>query len=378
MLLETTWDYKHLDQKGHTIVEYVWIGGTGQDLRSKARTLKGDITCVSQCPIWNYDGSSCYQALTEKSEVDLIPVALFDDPFRGGPNKLVLCETQYADKTPTASNFRHLARKLFTEKNVEEHEPWFGIEQEYILTKKIGTQLDWPIGWTPGEFPGPQGMYYCGQGAKYVFGREISDAHMKACLAAGVQIYGTNAEVFPGQWEFQIGTSRGIDIGDHLWMARFLLRRVAEKFGIDVTFEPKPYDKWNGSGGHTNYSTKGTREDVDMKNILQHLESLSQYHKTFFGMYGENNEKRLSGKYETSSFDKFSYGTMNRAASVRIPQTTKDSGKGYYEDRRPAANLDPYVVCGLIFSATCLGGVHVDDYVNQYAAFKEAKKRYSE
>jgi len=201
---------------------------------------------------------------------------------------------------------------------------------------------------------------------------------MKACLAAGVQIYGTNAEVFPGQWEFQIGTSRGIDIGDHLWMARFLLRRVAEKFGIDVTFEPKPFDKWNGSGGHTNYSTKGTREDVDMKNILQHLESLSQYHKVFFGLYGEGNEKRLSGKYETSSFDKFSYGTMNRAASVRIPQTTKDSGRGYYEDRRPAANLDPYVVCGLIFSATCLGGLHVDDYLNQYTAFKEAKKRYSE
>jgi glutamine synthetase len=376
MLQETSWDYRNLDQKGKTIVEYIWIGGSGGDLRSKSRTINGPVNSVKDLPKWNYDGSSTRQALTESSEVDLIPVALFDDPFRGGNNKLVLCEAQYADGTPAATNFRHLARRVFTNENVEEHQPWFGIEQEYILTKRIGSQIDWPLGWTPGEFVGPQGMYYCGLGAKYVFGREISDAHYKACLAAGIDIYGTNAEVFPGQWEFQVGTSVGINIGDHLWVARWLLKRVAEKFGVDVTFEPKPFEGWNGSGGHTNYSTKGTREDKDMKCILEQLGHLEKHHKTFFALYGEGNEKRLSGKYETSSYESFSWGVMSRKASVRIPQATKDEGRGYYEDRRPAANLDPYIISGLIFSATCLGGVHIDDFVTQYNRFQSEKHKY--
>ena len=267
-MLTETWDYKSLDQKGKTIVEYVWIGGTGEDIRSKARTIDGPVTSIKDLPIWNYDGSSTFQARTENSEVEIVPVALFDDPFRGAPNKLVLCETQISKEKLTLSNFRRLATKIFNEKAIEEHEPWFGIEQEYILTKRVGSQLDWPLGWTPGEYPGPQGMYYCGQGSKYVYGREISDAHYKACLYAGVQIYGTNAEVFPGQWEFQVGTCKGLDIGDHMWMSRFLLRRVAEKFGVDVTFAPKPFMGWNGSGAHTNYSTKGTRDDVDMNLLL--------------------------------------------------------------------------------------------------------------
>jgi|JI9StandDraft_1071089.scaffolds.fasta_scaffold119024_2 glutamine synthetase len=373
-MLTETWDYKSLDQKGQTIVEYVWIGGTGEDLRSKARTIKGPVTSVKDLPIWNYDGSSTYQARTENSEIEIVPVALFDDPFRGAPNKLVLCETRVSAEKITASNFRRLATKVFNQKAIDEHEPWFGIEQEYILTKKVGSQLDWPLGWTPGEYPGPQGMYYCGQGAKYVFGREICDAHYKACMNAGIEIYGTNAEVFPGQWEFQVGTCKGIDIADHLIMARFLLRRVAEKFGVDVTFEPKPFQGWNGSGAHTNFSTKGTREDKDMAHILKQLEGLAQYHMTCQKLYGEGNEKRLSGGFETSKYDQFSYGVMSRASSVRIPQQTKDNGNGYYEDRRPSANCDPYVVASLIFSATCLGGAHIDEIEKQYAEFIESKK----
>jgi glutamine synthetase len=374
-MLHENWDWRKLDQKGFTIVEYVWIGGLGDDIRSKARTIEGPVTSVKDLPKWNYDGSSTYQAETENSEVEIIPVALFDDPFRGAPNKIALCETQYSDTKFTATNFRRIARKIFTEKAITEHEPWFGIEQEYILTKRVGSQIDWPLGWTPGEYPGPQGMYYCGQGSKYVYGREISDAHYKACLFAGVQIYGTNAEVFPGQWEFQVGTCKGIDVADHLTISRFLLKRVAEKFGVDVTFAPKPFMGWNGSGAHTNYSTKGTREDVDMKCITKQLDGLSQFHTTCTKLYGEGNEARLSGKYETSSMEKFTYGVMNRAASVRIPQTTKDTGRGYYEDRRPAANCDPYVVASLVFSATCLGGVHIDEFVEQYERFLSDKKK---
>lgn len=373
-MLQENWDYKSLDQKGQTIVEYVWIGGTGQDLRSKSRTISKTVTSVEDLPIWNYDGSSTWQATTEASEVEIVPVALFDDPFRGAPNKIALCETRYNKEKNTNSNFRHLARKIFTEKNCADHEPWFGIEQEYILTKKIGSQIDWPLGWTPGEFVGPQGMYYCGTGSKYVYGREISDAHYKACLAAGVQIYGTNAEVFPGQWEFQVGTSKGIDCADHLWIARWLLQRVAEKFGVDVDIKPKPFEGWNGSGAHTNYSNNGSRGDKDMVDILKQLDGLSKYHQLSCRLYGEGNEKRLTGKYETSSMHEFSWGVMSRKSSVRIPQQTKDNGCGYYEDRRPAGNVDPYICTALIFSSTCLNGVHIDEFEEQYKRYLEEKE----
>lgn len=367
-MLHENWDWRNLDSKGHTLVEYVWIGGCGDDLRSKSRVISKEVNTVKDLPVWNYDGSSCYQAKTENSEVLIIPCALFDDPFKGKPHKIVMCETEYQDGKIPKSNFRRICSKIFTEQNCNEHDPWFGIEQEYILTQRIGSTIDWPLGWPKGDYPGPQGLYYCGTGDKYVYGREISDAHIRACLAAGVQVYGTNAEVTPGQWEFQVGTCRGIDIGDHLWMARWLLRRVAEKFKVDVTFHPKPFEGWNGSGAHTNYSNNGSRNDKDMANIKKQLEGLSKHHMTCQKLYGEDNIKRLLGGFEAPKYEQFSWGVMSRSSSVRIPQQTADDGKGYYEDRRPAGNVDPYIVSALIFSATCLGGVYIKELEEQYDA----------
>ena len=88
-----------------------------------------------------------------------------------------------------------------------------------------GTFQNWPLGFPRGGYAQPQGPYYCGAGASKAIGRAVAEAHLKASLAAGIQISGINAEVFPGQWEFQVGPVEGISGPDQLWMSRYLLTR---------------------------------------------------------------------------------------------------------------------------------------------------------
>jgi len=216
-----------------------------------------------------------------------------------------------------------------------------------------------PFGWPKQGFPGPQGPYYCGVGANKVFGRDVVEAHYRACLYAGIKIAGTNAEVMPAQWEFQVGPCEGITMGDDLWMARFLLHRVAEDFGIVVTLDPKPIvGDWNGAGCHTNYSTKTMREENGILDIEKAIEKLSINHARHIKAYdpkqGKDNERRLTGHHETSSIHDFSAGVANRGASIRIPRTVSEEKQGYLEDRRPSSNCDPYSVTEMIIRTTCL------------------------
>src|SRR5262249_55492676 len=138
-------------------------------------------------------------------------------------------------------------------------EMWFGIEQEYTLFKDGR-----PLGWPTTGYPGPQGPYYCSVAADRSFGRDIVDRHLDACLHAGVAMAGTNAEVMPGQWEYQIGPLGPVEVGDHLWMARWLMERISAQEGVYVRLDPKPVEgDWNGAGAHTNFSSRHMRESYD-------------------------------------------------------------------------------------------------------------------
>lgn len=248
-----------------------------------------------------------------------------------------------ADGTPNKYNHRHECAKL-----MEAHasqKPWFGLEQEYTLFDMD----DRPYGWPKQGFPAPQGPYYCGVGAGKVVCRDIVEAHYKACLYTGIKISGTNAEVMPAQWEFQVGPCEGIEMGDHLWMARFLLHRVAEEFGVKVSVEPKPIaGDWNGAGLHSNFSSHDMRVEGGMKYIEAAIKKLEGRHKEHIAVYGEGNEQRLTGRHETGSIEKFTYGVADRGSSIRIPRETAAKGYGYFEDRRPASNGDPYQITGII------------------------------
>ncbi|KAB5592076.1 Glutamine synthetase [Ceratobasidium theobromae] len=340
--------YLALDQGDSIQAEYIWIDGDG-DLRSKTMTVTKEVKSIDDLRIWDFDGSSTNQAPGNDSDVHLRPAAIFKDPFRGGKNILVLAETYNNDGTPNRTNYRHHAKKVMD--LATDFHPWFGLEQEYTLFDSDGS----PYGWPKGGFPGPQGPYYCGVGTGKVFARDLIEAHYRACMYAGIKISGINAEVMPSQWEFQVGPCEGIEMGDHLWMARFLLVRIAEEWGIKVSFHPKPLKgDWNGAGCHTNYSTQAMREKGGMKAIEEAIEKLGKRHEEHIAVYGEDNDLRLTGRHETGHISTFGWGVANRGASIRVPRHVAAQGFGYLEDRRPASNVDPYRVTSIIVETTCL------------------------
>jgi len=323
--------------------EYIWIDGTEPTarLRSKTKIMdgKGDL------PIWGFDGSSTNQAPGKNSDCVLKPVFSCPDPVRGGSDVLVMCEVLLTDMTPHLTNTRAQLRPV-AEKFANQA-PLFGIEQEYTFFEDGR-----PHGFPVGGFPAPQGFYYCGVGADEVFGRPVVERHLDLCLQAGLSLSGINAEVMPGQWEFQVGPLSPLEVSDQLWMARWLLYRVAEDFGISATLDPKPVQgDWNGAGAHTNFSTKAMRESYPP--IVAACEALGTNVEEHVKHYGADIEMRLTGSHETAPYNEYSYGVSDRGASVRIPWQVEVDQKGYIEDRRPNANMDPYVVTRLITNTVC-------------------------
>ena len=344
------------------VAEYIWLDAK-KHLRSKTKVIyspfgnsmlpgygKSPIKTAQELakyfPGWNYDGSSTGQAEGLNSELLLEPVAVYNNPFMGGANHvLVLCETTDKDGNPLESNCRAWANKLFLAK--KEEEPWFGIEQEYFILGK-----DYQI-----KGNEKQGRYYCSVGAQNTYYRKIAERHMEACIGAGLQISGINAEVAPCQWEYQIGPCEGITSGDELWVSRYLLERVAEMENVVILYHPKPWKNINGSGCHTNYSTNSMREEGGLEKIYEAIDKLSKKHEEHMEEYGDGNEKRMSGEHETSKYDEFSFNKerpVDRGASVRVGYETIKNGRGYFEDRRPASTMDPYLVTSKIFETTVL------------------------
>ncbi|MFM8531237.1 MAG: glutamine synthetase GlnII [Ilumatobacteraceae bacterium] len=326
--------------------EYIWLDGTQPTplLRNKTKIVEDDVT---EMPIWGFDGSSTEQATGDSSDCMLKPVFTCPDPIRGGRNVLVLCEVYLAATgKPHPTNTRDACAK--STKKYAKNDMWFGLEQEYTMLRIDGTPFGFPVG----GYPAPQGPYYCGVGAGRVVGREIIEEHTEACMAAGLKISGTNAEVMPGQWEFQIGPANALEASDHLIMARWLLHRIAEDYDCVISLAAKPQKgDWNGAGCHTNFSTVAMRKSYAA--VEKACQAIGKKLELHVKNYGHGIEERLTGKHETAPWNKFSYGVSNRGASIRIPWQVAKDGKGYAEDRRPNANMDPYVVTRLINETVC-------------------------
>ena len=331
------------------IAEYIWIGGNNE-LRSKTKVLdiysnnKYDIDIY---PKWNFDGSSTNQASGKDSEVIIYPRKVYNSPFLNN-SVLIMCDTYTPNDEPLCNNHRFYAEKIFNNNIVENQHPWFGLEQEYFI---VDPENGSPLGFSSERIVTEgQGKFYCSVGAGKALGRQIAQKHLEYCITSGIKISGINAEVAPGQWEFQIGPCEGIDAGDDLWMARYIMERVAEEKGYAINWEPKPVmGDWNGSGCHTNFSTlnmrnlkTGDKNGIDY--INEAIDKLSKKHEEHMKVYGSGNEMRMTGLHETARYDTFTSGIANRGASLRIGNDNYKNKCGYFEDRRPSSNCDPYLV----------------------------------
>jgi len=324
-------------------LEYIWLDGYTPvpNLRGKTQIKEfAEFPTLEQLPLWGFDGSSTNQAEGRSSDCVLKPVAVFPDPARTN-GVLVMCEVMMPDGvTPHVSNKRATI--------LDDEGAWFGFEQEYFFYKDGR-----PLGFPESGYPAPQGPYYTGVGYSNVgsVARQIVEEHLDQCLAAGINHEGINAEVAKGQWEFQIFGKGSKKAADQMWMARYLMQRLTEKYGIDIEYHCKPLGDtdWNGSGMHANFSTAYMRE-VGGKAYFEAL--MAAFDKNLMdhiAVYGPDNDKRLTGKHETAPWDKFSYGVADRGASIRVPHSfVKNDYKGYLEDRRPNSQGDPYQIASQI------------------------------
>jgi len=322
-------------------LEYVWLDGYTPEpnLRSKVRVCDLEFLSVETIPEWSFDGSSTKQAEGHFSDCILKPVRVYENPLNNGyiESYLVLCEVMNPDGTPHSSNTRALAGD-------DKPDLWFGYEQEYTIMK-----TGRPLGFPYNGYPEPQGKYYCGVGNGQVNGREFVDRHMENCIEAGIEITGTNAEVLLGQWEYQVFSKGKLKAGDDLWISRYILQQMSEEYEYDIEFHPKPViGDWNGSGLHCNFSNDKMRDEGGEEYFKNIFRAFDTRHDLHIQNYGSDNNLRLTGKHETQSIDKFSWGVSDRGSSIRVPLSTAKEWKGYVEDRRPASNGDPYKICKVI------------------------------
>ena len=324
-------------------LEYIWLDGYTPvpNLRGKTQIKEFDtFPTLEQLPLWGFDGSSTMQAEGSSSDCVLKPVAIYPDTTRNN-GAIVLCEVMMPDGvTPHPSNGRATIE--------DDEDAWFGFEQEYFIVED-GRPLGFPKG---GGYPDPQGEYYCGAGYKNVgdVARQIVEEHLEICLDAGINHEGINAEVAKGQWEFQIFGKGSKKAADQIWVARYLLVRLCESYGVDIEFHCKPLKgDWNGSGMHANFSTKHLREVGGKEYFDKLMAAFEKNCEEHIAAYGPDNHLRLTGLHETQSIDQFSWGVADRGASIRVPHSfANNDWKGYLEDRRPNSQGDPYQIASRI------------------------------
>ena len=339
------------------VAEYIWLD-INSNFRSKTKIFsldEGEWWQLQSYPIWNYDGSSTGDIPENKqhaTECLLYPVAIYDDPFNINTDTrihmLVFCKNSYIINDKETGVHPLMFNKLEEMNTILEKEGYqFGFEQEFFL---INPKTGRPFGITE-PLAITQGDYYCGVGCFNVENRAfLADCQTKL-LDAGIQLTGFNYEVAPSQAEFQV-CDYGLEACYQLLILRYILKRNGELHNIHVSYSNIIYrsNNINNSGCHINISNHkmrtGDEEKYGAEYILDKINELGDKtpgsKEEFNNIFGNGNVERLTGELETSKWNHFDWGFGTRNTSIRIPIIVKKNNAGYFEDRRPGANIDPF------------------------------------
>ncbi|GAX81512.1 hypothetical protein CEUSTIGMA_g8940.t1 [Chlamydomonas eustigma] len=345
------------------LVEYVWLGSSGSDLRSKSRVFDTRPSSVDDVPMIAVDGGS-YDQHPEGQEVFLKPRKLFRDPFRAGDHLLVLCDSfktnvnsslrnQNSSCTLEPSNSNSRAPCEETLNQASAHLPIFAAEQEYCILASSTVPSSTPA-WPYAHLPDPCKPYMSVPGLSeanklktYASGRHLAERHLQACLHAGIKITETSQRTSPAArlWSYKLGPLLGVDLADQLWMSRFILLRLSEEEGLSVSFDPTAV---GGAGARCNmkYSTSETRNPGGGLSCIQlHLELLESAHLLHLLAYSKGCVSSRSLGFEVGVGG-------SKEPTLVVPSKTLILKAGHYVDQRPPSNVDPYLAIMVLVSTT--------------------------
>jgi glutamine synthetase len=323
------------------IADYVWID-SGNDLRYKTKILPNGDYSIANIPEWSFDGMYTKQATNQNPILVLKPVQLYKNPFYSGYT--VLCEVHVRDdlgERPHPSN----SRLVFLDKSV--HLDY--IQPQYKLTIEFYINVQ-DVQDSKETSRDSLIKNYAGFNVRF---RNLIDTHLEYCLQAGIDISSTFHVGGTDQWSFSVGPTFGIKAIDDLVIGKYILKRLAERLGVGISFHPCPLGKDNrGSACLISYSTMQTRFPGGYNEIQRIINKLKLEHSSFISICGEDTHKRLTGEDGTSTISNFSHGVGTTNTSIRIPYNTFRNKRGCFEDRRPSANADLYKVCLALFLAS--------------------------
>ena len=216
-----------------TPVEYIWVDSLGE-VRGKTRILRNNEG--KTIPPWRFDGGSTGQGVVSDSDCILSPVRVYS---ADNMTIIALCEVMKPKGDPHVTNTR---ARLEDEVSSDEEEIVLGVEQEFTISH-LGGSAFFP------SLNSDQGNSYC---LPTNIGENLVKMHMEMCLMYKLEYDGFNSEVTYGQWEYQIGPSHPMKVADDLIVSRYLLKRIFAYNNIGITFDPKPFDDYNGAGCHIN------------------------------------------------------------------------------------------------------------------------------
>jgi glutamine synthetase len=174
----------------------------------------------------------------------------------------------------------------------------------------------------------------------------------------GFEVEAAHHEVAHGQHEIDFRYADALTTADNIATFRFVVKHVAQQFGLIASFMPKPVFGQNGSGMHTHQSLfrkgenaffDGTREfglsqtaHHYIGGLLKHARGMSAITNPLVNSY-----KRLVPGFEAPV--NVAWSMKNRSPLIRVPERRGTGTRVELRSPDPAAN--PYLALAVMLAA---------------------------